>query len=56
MAQYHRDLESNERVVPVALPNGKPAFIMFRQNDDGNWISTATNEMMEDLQVSIHHQ
>lgn len=49
---YSRKLMANERVVPVELPNGYKANLLFNKID-GGWQCTATDEFMHDLQKLI---
>ena len=52
MKQYHRELQSNERAIPVALKDGKFANLLFTYNNKYNvWECFMEDETMTDLKA-----
>lgn len=54
MNDYHRELRPNERVIPVALKDGKFAYLLFTHNSERNtWDCFMENETMTDLKAHL---
>lgn len=52
MNQYHRELQPNEQVIPVALKDGKFANLLFTHNSERNtWDCFMEDETMSDLKA-----
>ena len=54
MAQYHRELQPNERVIRISLGNDKYAFLLFTYvNEQNKWVCVMEDETMRDLKAQL---
>jgi hypothetical protein len=44
----------NEKIITVALPDGKIALLTYRKNKTGHWVSTLDQQSMIDLQALLN--
>lgn len=54
MAQYHRALQPNERIIRISLGNDKYAFLLFTYvNEQNKWVCVMEDETMTDLKAQL---
>ena len=54
MAQYHRELQPNERIIRISLGNDKYAFLLFTYvNEQNKWVCVMEDETMTDLKAQL---
>ena len=54
MAQYHRELQPNERIIRISLGNDKYAFLLFTYvNEQNKWVCVMEDETMAGLKAHL---
>ena len=56
LEQNRKQLEESVQTIPVTLPNGMLAYLMFQQNLNGDWDCTLPKQSMIDLLALLRNE